>query len=311
MIGRFRAGTSADEEGETGKLDGLQRFVVDAIVGTEKLLFPDAVRLETIEDCPEWVDRRSVVLRRMCDAGPDEFRRVFRPRDEQDLTQGQYYLLKPTYRRDTRRTRVEDLVLFPLWRPATAVGCLPQKSLAFLVEGVRNVPVFETLLTRFNPYWKARIEVHDKRGASNLGKAWENYRAAGGHAEILAILDADKTRIAAAIRARGGRAFVLSPDLEGVCPDALLLALRRVRPQLEWQLSDVSTIVAETRTKRKSTAKLIRDYEWGRGQTDTPESLKKDLAPALGQQLLAVGSPDTVMDIIARAVKVGFGHTSS
>lgn len=300
-------------EARSGKLavSALAELVKSLIMGTQKNVFPHVVRANCYA-----IDkgRATLKVQRLWRGIPRELTLTHAgPRTQEP---GRYYFLSPAYNKRKPAGLLAHVKLYPLGG-STCFGKPADKPALLLVEGSSDVMVFKAIFDRFNPHWKASIDILDRKGATNLYAAWENYCAAGAHSKVFVVLDdlggsssAAKIQRAAEAQGLGLSTKLLSPDLEGIHPEALILALQEVRSELSLDETEIATLIKDIKTtKTKGTAKLICDLVWERSkgtQQENENTLKNDLATALARHMLALGPVKSIEEIIGRVLGYAF-----
>lgn len=291
--------------------DAFRTFVKEAICKTEQQVFPHPVLLCGYQMTEG--GKANVTLKQLRRTSSDSFQVIFRPRHNQVLSTGSYYYLKPRYKRSERAVDHEDVVLYPMG-PATCFGEPSHKKVAVLVEGSDDYVAFESILNRLNPHWVARIEIIDVGGASHFAHLSSDLLNAQAYDDLIIVGDVigyDKK-----LDQRHPRPFIftLDPDLEGVQPEALRLALQVIAPDLLFTSEEIINTVRQAKLDKQSTVACLKNYQKYRDSAqhaifDFEESLKRELALLIPRKMIEIGLCEQMLSPVAMALKLGFGHS--
>jgi hypothetical protein len=297
-------------DGQPSTTEELRAFIVDVICKTERYAFPEPVYLERKSAPDKGV--MQVVLRRTRRAPPRQFNFYFVPRRGQVLREGGCYFLKPSFKRSEKVTGLEELVLHPL-RPVSCYGEPGDDRVALLVEGAHDITVFESVLSRLNPHWRARVQIVEAGGVERIPLRSRDLAELFKH--VIVVGDAVRAgrQLVDTRRMNPELVFELNPDLEGVHAEALRLTLAEFAPDLPLTKGEVEKVIADARAKKKATVDCLRDYQRRRdGSTHDLfydlNRLKKRLAEPLGRKMVEVGPPEQVIVLVEAALRLGFGH---
>lgn len=298
-----------NDESASGEI--VRDYIVETICKTERSLFPHPVFLS--ECVPAEKGRVFAKLIRVWDASPEHFHVTFRPRLDQQLQVSRYYFLKPSYKRKEIAKDTEDLVLYPL-KPSSCFGIPSEKRVALLAEGDDEFTIFEQLLTNLSPHWKARIEIVEAGGASEMLHVYNHLEQASVYSHIVVVGDVvGASKDLYDIRKKNSFVYTLDPDLEGVQPQALQLALSEIAASLLFTEEEITNVVARARTEKRSTVACLKEYQNQRDKVthmvfNDTERLKRKLAPVYACRIIDLRPCQQFLVPLYIALHLGFGH---
>lgn len=293
------------EEREAMDVTSLRNFVVSVICSTQKRIFPHPVCLK----CFQTAERARI----KCEVQhlwqlSQHSEITLRPRLGPKLTAGSYYFLRPSFERIASPV-ARDETLYS----ALSFGMPASNPIALLVEGTEDLAAFQVLLDRYNPHWKAQIFLDKAEGVARLARRYYDFKPL--YDAVITVADVVREHhlyeLEEIRRKDPDNTFELNPDFEGVHPEALRRALKRLSPRADFSSEEITKVIERASSEKRGTIRCLKANVKGRELFGpggfSVEEMKRKLAIPLAEQMISLGLCDQIYAPLTRTFHLAFG----
>lgn len=279
--------------------DRAERFL-GCVIKTARFLFPHVVKVVDQQRLPD--GRISVKLEREWWL-PQKDMEIICTRAK-GLTKGEHRFLKAPFKWRFGPRYDEDLGAAITFHPGSSFASgLSATRCCILVEGEHDAVAIGRLLNEFAPYWKANIDLR-AGGGDSLPSEWQRLRR---ERAVIVIADADKKG-----QWDNMSPFWLEPDLEGLDPNALSEAIKKLWGDTLGSIGAEQILEAVTSSEilGGTVAKLRGYFKRYRRTFSLPS--ENDMKRALRAEISGVWIKQRKVPVqievpILKALEVGFG----